>query len=157
MLLPRVMSTLNSGISNSACAVPPYEQVFNRPFWDDSDFRYEVLMHNEEIISNNKSKYIVKDDQVNINGTSSRKKSSSPKNFVPSLPKIPSIDNFLSNKMLQPMLSSNEKRNTNNVTVMYKKDETKGELRSGTLTTNRSNNLTQSTDRKSTRLNSSHN
>ena len=54
MLLPRVMSTLNSGNSNTAGAVPPYDQVFNRPFWDDSQFRCEVLMQNKGIMSNKK-------------------------------------------------------------------------------------------------------
>ena len=43
MLLPRVMSTLNSGNSNAAGSVPAYDIVFNRPFWDDSQFRCEVL------------------------------------------------------------------------------------------------------------------
>ena len=43
MLLPRVMCTLNSGKSSVKGAVPAYDIVFNRPFWDDSQLRTEVL------------------------------------------------------------------------------------------------------------------
>ena len=51
MLLPRVMCTLNSGRSSIKGAVAPYECVFNRPFWDDTLIRSEVLKRSREMNS----------------------------------------------------------------------------------------------------------
>ena len=59
MLLPRVMSTLNSSKSSVKGAVPAYECVFNRPFWDDTELRSEILSRKES--------YFNIDDQLNSN------------------------------------------------------------------------------------------
>ena len=59
MLLPRVMSTLNSSKNSVKGAVAAYECVFNRPFWDDTEIRSEILSRKEN--------YNNIDDQLNSN------------------------------------------------------------------------------------------